>query len=161
MGLQECTGFASKDRPWLKWHEPIANFDYEGYDNFFEYFKDITGTYGDGNICLIEYNGFQLLRNDILEDVEAKANQLHNVGIGHGTIVSLMMLNTPEVIILLLALAKIGAICNLIKYDETPERVNEILVLTQSEYIFFAQLPFLAETISGVVQEENSIKKAI
>jgi len=34
------TGYASSDKPWLKWHEPIIGFEYERYSNFYEYFRD-------------------------------------------------------------------------------------------------------------------------
>ena len=102
-----------------------------------------------------------MLRNDIIAEVDLRAKQLKSAGVGYGDKVSLMMLNTPEVIILLLALAKIGAICNLIKYDETPERVNEMLCLTSSKFLFVAQLPFLIQTASVVATLNSSIEKII
>lgn len=161
MNLHERTGFASKDRPWLKWHESTACYDYEDYNNFYEYFKHQTAVYGDGNICLMEYNGVQMFRNDVITEVDLRAKQLNCAGISHGDIVSLMMLNTPEVIILLLALSKIGAICNLIKYDETPDRVNEMLCLTSSKYLFVAQLPFLIQTASAVTRLNSNLNKIV
>lgn len=155
------TGFASKDKPWLKWHEPIISFDYEDCNNFYEYFKQQTAGYGDGNMCLMEYNGMHMLRNDVIAEVDLRAKQLNCAGIGRGDIVSLMMLNTPEVIILLLALSKIGAICNLIKYDETPDRVNEMLQLTSSRFLFVAQLPFLIQTAAAVASLNGDLNRII
>lgn len=156
--LANMTGYASIDKPWLKWHGEILQEDYAGFSNYFDYFSNVTAQYG--NMRMLEYVASVYTRNDLIAEAEKKAYQLARIGVCKGDIVSMMMLNVPEVIILTLALLKIGACCNLIKYDESPERINASINLTKSKLMFISQVPGIVQTVSTVA-DKNSIIQTI
>lgn len=159
MMSRELTGYASIDRPWMKWHEKGAVEDYRDASNYFDYFSEITAQYGD--FVLLRSEECAYTRSELLAEAERKAREFADMGVRRGDIISLMMLNVPEVIILMFALFRIGACCNLIKYDESPERVSASINLTKSRILFVSQNSEIIQTASKVAGANEMLESVI
>ena len=134
---------ASDIKPWLKFYD----VDVEKYTdektaylntdmNVYDYFLAVTKQYG--NALMIPYCSKNYHREDVITEVEKYIKRFNKMGINKGDIVSFMMLNNPDIIFMWLALSKIGAITNLIKFDEAEERIRDILNKTESKYFFIS-----------------------
>lgn len=148
---------ASDVKPWLKYYD----IDIEYYSdekkrylntdcNIYDYFLNTTSGYG--NILMLSYCGKDYYREDVIKEVENYIKRFNKMGIKEGDVVSFMMLNNPDVIFMWYALSKIGAISNLIKFDEAENRINYVLNKTKSKYFFISDIPMITEKVSkGIV----------
>ena len=155
------SGYATIDKPWMKWHDDkVKNINLSD-ENFYDYFMKETSKYPDDTILLdlLAKRGFT--RSDIEHEVKKHIQMFTNLGVSEGEIVSFMMLNVPEVIFMFLALNKMGAIANLIKFDESPERINYMLNLTKSKYFFITDIDMILENVKKVLKLDNSLEKVI
>ena len=126
---KELTGYASVDKPWMKWYdEPVLPLT-TGV-NAYDYFLYATE---DFSFPLLEYYGKKYTRKDIKKEVEDKIKRLTEMGIKEGDMVSFVFLNVPEAIFFWFALSKMGAVANLIKFDESPERIKYMCELANSK----------------------------
>jgi len=106
----ELSGYASIDKPWLKWydenalketipsislHEYIYRENKDRLDNIAVSFFEKTITYGE-----------------VFDNIEIVYKAFLSYGIKKGDIVSVCIPNIPEAIYIFYALNKIGAICN-------------------------------------------------
>jgi len=155
------TGYASVDKPWMKWHDEKYHDIEIPSGNFYDYFMKMTGEYPSDTILLDYMGKIGYTRDQIDLEITKQANMFLNLGVKHGDIVSFMMLNVPEVIFMFLALNKIGAITNLIKFDESPERINYMLNLTNTKYFFINDVPFIKENVKKVLNLTNKLEKVI
>ena len=155
------TGFASIDKPWMKWHDDAYKDLEISDDNFYDYFMKEVGKYPDDTILLdiLAQKGFT--RSDIKKEVKKHIEMFTNLGVKEGEVVSFMMLNVPEVIFMFLALNKMGAIANLIKFDESPDRINYMLNLTRSRYFFITDVPPIVMNATRVLEMDNQLERII
>ena len=155
------TGYASIDKPWMKWH--VNNNDKLEIpnDNFYDYFMKMTEEYPSDTILLDFAGQIGYTREQIEKEVSKSIKMFTNLGIKEGNTVSFMMLNVPEVIFSFLALNKMGAIANLIKFDESPERINFMLNLTNSKYFFISEVPPIIENVAKTVNLNNNLENVI
>ena len=158
---KNMTGYASIDKPWMKLHDeknkdiPLSN------DNFYDYFINEISKYPEETILLDLMGKLGYTGKDIIHEVKKHIQMFTNLGVQEGEIVSFMMLNVPEVIFMFLALNKMGAIANLIKFDESPERINYMLNLTNSKYFFISDVPPILMNVSKVLELNNSLEKVV
>lgn len=151
---REVSGrLASDIKPWLKYYDTsIENYSdekkrYLDTDcNIYDYFLNTTSGYG--NILMLSYCGKNYYREDVIRKVEDYIKRFNKMGIKEGDVVSFMMLNNPDVIFMWFALSKIGAISNLIKFDEAEDRINNVLNKTKSKYFFISDIPMIVEKVS-------------
>ncbi len=155
------TGYASIDKPWMKWHEEGSDLLEISDDNFYDYFMQETCFYPSSTILLDILNLKGYTRSDIEHEVKKQIKMFTNLGIKEGDTVSFMMLSVPEVIFMFLALNKMGAIANLIKFDESPERINYMLNLTNSKYFFVNDIDFMISNSKKVLELNNNLEKII
>lgn len=157
---------ASDIKPWLKFYD----VDVEKYTdektaylntdmNVYDYFLAVTKQYG--NALMIPYCSKNYHREDVITEVEKYIKRFNKMGINKGDIVSFMMLNNPDIIFMWLALSKIGAITNLIKFDEAEERIRDILNKTESKYFFISDVPLITEKVSKGIVGTNNLEKII
>ena len=123
------TGYASIDKPWLKWYdERFINLDFER-TNTFDFFLNYTAKFG--NSPILNYYGRKFSREDIKREVEDNIKRFQTMGLKAGDTVSLVMLNTPEVLFIWYALSKMGVTTNMIKFDESPDRIQYMVDLSK------------------------------
>lgn len=125
--------------------------------NVYDYFLAVTKQYG--NALMISYCSKNYHREDVITEVEKYIKRFNKMGINKGDIVSFMMLNNPDIIFMWLALSKIGAITNLIKFDEAEERIRDILNKTESKYFFISDVPLITEKVSKGIVGTNNLEK--
>ncbi len=146
---QKLTGYPSIDKPWMKWYKdpslPKIPFGKNCYDFFLETTKDYKHP-------LLEYYGNKYTTNDIKKEVEKTITHLTAMGVKEGDTVSFVFLNVPEAIFFWFALCKMGATTNLIKFDESPERIKFMCELTESQYLFVSDVPFIVQNVVGALE---------
>lgn len=153
------TGFPSIDKPWLKWYDenkinqPIISA------NAYDYFLAETSKFP--NAVLLDYYGKKYTRRDIVNEVEEYIKRFKAMGLKLGDTVSFVMLNVPEVIFMWYALSKMGVIANMIKFDESSERIKYMLDLTKSKYLFASEVPFILENVKGALDNNTSLENVI
>lgn len=153
------TGYASIDKPWLKWYDKnYINLDVER-TNVFDYFLNATKDFGDSPI--LKYYGQKFSREDIKERVEKNIKLFKSMGLKAEDTVSVIMLNTPEVLFMWYALSKLGVTTNMIKFDESPERIKYMMNLTKSKYLFASAAPFILNSVNEVVKSNDNVEKVI
>ena len=113
--ILKLTGYASIDKPWLKWYQHGKDFKDIKFNktNCYDYFFDVTKDY---DWPLIEYYGKKYTKEEIKEEVDTYIKRFTAMGIKEGDTVSFVLLNVPETMFFLLALSKMGAAANLIKF---------------------------------------------
>ena len=158
---KEMTGFASIDKPWMKWHDDKYKDIEISDDNFYDYFMNQIYMYPKDTILLDCLGKRQYTGSDIEKEVSKQIKMFTNLGVKGGDIVSFMMVNSPEVIFMFLALNKMGAIANLIKYDESPDRINYMLSLTKSKYFFISDKDLMIQNAEKVLNMDNKLEKVI
>lgn len=158
---KNLTGYATIDKPWMKWHNDAYKNIELSDDNFYDYFMEEIGKYPSDTVLLDILGQKGFTRSDIEFEVKKQIKMFTNLGIKEGDVVSFMMLNVPEVIFMFLALNKMGAIANLIKFDESPERINYMLNLTESKYFFVTDVPPMVMNASKVLNMNNKLEKII
>ena len=78
----------------------------------YEMIKDSCETYSD--LYAIDYFGVKMTYRSFLSNIDKASVAFRNLGIRRGDVVSICMPNTPEALISVYALNKIGAICEMI-----------------------------------------------
>lgn len=151
------TGYATIDRPWMKWYETDVKPLTTGV-NAYDYFLHETRDY---NFPLLEYYGKKYTRKDIEKEVEDKIKKLTAMGVEQGDMVSFVFLNVPESIFFWFALSKMGAAANLIKFDESPERIKYMCELAKSKFLFVSEVPFIVDNVIKSVEIGNDLEQII
>lgn len=143
--LENMTGYPSIDKPWLKlYSKGLDIFPYKGgvYNHIFDKNKDYLGN------SALKYYGRKITYETLFKEVDIVANSLYAYGIRKGNNVALLMLSCPELVYLILALNKIGAVANMINplFDENQikDRIND------TEANLLIVLDQLYERIEGI-----------
>lgn len=131
---KKVTGYPSIDKPWLKYYteEAIAALVPECsiyrniYDNNKEYLNNIA----------FNYFGRKINYANMFNEVEKIAKSLNSYGIGCGDTVNMLATSAPEIICIVLACSKIGALANFINPMFTPEQIADRINDTKSEWLF-------------------------
>ena len=158
---KEKTGFASIDKPWMKWHDDKYKDIEISDDNFCDYFLKEIAKYPDDTIFIDLMGKLGYTRKDIEYEIKKHIKMFTNLGVNEGDIVTFMMLNVPEVIFMFLALNKMGAVANLIRFDESPERINYMINLTNSKYFFVSEVPEMINNVEQVLNNKNNLEKVV
>ncbi len=125
---KELTGYASIDKPWLKYYKPelierempkmnVNDYIYQNNKNHL------------GRIALNYFNN-RITYEELFNKIDQTARGFLNIGIKEGDIVTVSLPMVPESIYIFYALAKIGAISNMIdprtNEEGTKEYLNEV-----------------------------------
>lgn len=155
---KQLTGYASIDTPWMKWYnESLKGADFE-HTNCYDYFFEVTKEF---NWPLWEYYGRKYTAKDIKRETDKTIQRLTAMGIKEGDTVSFVFLNVPETLFFYLALSKMGAITNLIKFDEPAERIKFMADLAKSKYLFATEVPFIIDNVAKSLELGCGVEKVI
>lgn len=133
MEEKKLTGYPSIDKPWLKYYtEEIINAPLPEC-TMYEYICDNNRDYLD-DIALV-YFGRKFSYKSLIQIIDQTAAALVEVGIKRGDVVTIQSLSVPQVIFIIYALSKIGAIANLIFADANAEAVKASLAETNSHVL--------------------------
>lgn len=110
--LGPMTGYASIDKPWLKYYNE-NNIDKERLNcSAYDYMKHY-------NINNLSYNAINYMGNiitykELLDKIDEVTKSLINLNVKSGDVVTLIMANIPENIYLFYAINRLGAVANII-----------------------------------------------
>lgn len=150
-------GKPSMDMPWLKWYpEEVITLE-RPRTNIYDYFM----AFAPDNVPLLEYYGKTYYKQDIKNAVDEFMGRFSSMGIKEGDTVSFMMLDVPEVFFSMLALSKLGAITNLIKFDESAERIKFMTNIGQSDYMIISEVDFIVNNVLESIKLGNEVKEVI
>lgn len=132
------TGYASIDKPWLKYYEESA-LTYETpskkiYDCIYDENKDFP------NDIALEYYGRKITYQELFDNVESLAKAFKHNGVMENDIVTVGMLTTPEAIYTMLALNKIGAIPSMIDPRSSVKGIQKYLRDNGSDLVIITDL---------------------
>lgn len=155
------TGYASVDKPWLKYYDECNIIKPLLHENIYDAFLSYTEQYGDNHV-LLEYYGKEYTRKEIISVVDNISNHLANgLCLKKGDCISLLMLDVPEALFLWLASSRLGIICNMIKFDEQANRIKYMNGLVKSKYIFVTEYPPLLNNVIKSIDSDSTIEKII
>ena len=124
--LGPMTGYASIDKPWLKYYNE-NNIDKERLNcSAYDYMKH----YNINNLSYnaINYMGSIITYKELLDKIDEVTKSLIDLNVKSGDVVTLIMANIPENIYLFYAINRLGAVANIIdprlKTDEIIDIVN-------------------------------------
>ena len=106
---KKMTGFASIDKPWLKYYKSLDNFEIPRM-TIYDSLKKVCLENSDNEA--LYYFGTRISYGKLLEKIDTVANAFLEKGVKKGDVVSLALPNIPENTICIYALNKIGAMVN-------------------------------------------------
>ena len=125
------TGYPSIDKPWLKYYSEEAINAKLPECTIYEYLWENNKAHLN-DVALI-YFGKKITYKTLFENIEKTTSAFVSLGIEKGDIVTIQSLSLPQVIYMIYALSKLGAIANLIYATNTPKEVIENLTETKSK----------------------------
>ncbi len=109
---KKLTGYPSIDKPWLKYYsEEAINAPLPEY-TMYEYV--CNNNKNNLNDTAIVYFGRKLTYKELFDHIDQTAAAFAKMGVTKGDIVTIQALTLPQVVFVLYALSKIGAVANLV-----------------------------------------------
>jgi len=165
------TGYPSIDKPWLKYYsEETINTpvpECTVYENIYQNNRNDLA-----NIAL-EYFGNKITYGEMFEKVEVAKKALLANGVKKGDSVIMFTSATPELLYVLLALCRIGAVANMINplftHEQIRDRINEtgaeILLVLDQLYVkiqpIIDQLCIKKTVVISICNEMSTITKLV
>ena len=121
-------GYASIDKPWLKYYFDEQILGKMPQKTIFEYMKSDNDKFL--NVIALRYFNTKITYKEFFDKIEQCEKAFIANGIKEGDIVTICMPNTPEAVIAFYALNKIGAVSNMVHplsaQNEIKNFVNEV-----------------------------------
>ena len=131
--LGPMTGYASIDKPWLKYYNE-KNIDNERINCSAYDFMKLHNINNLSNNA-INYMGNIISYQELLNNIDVVTKSLINLGVKENDIITLISANTPENIYLFYAINRLGAIANIIDPRLKIEEIMEILNDNKSKIV--------------------------
>ncbi len=109
---KELTGYASIDKPWLKYYDISPDDVIIPNVSLYQYIYD--NNKNNLNDIVLNYYHRRITYRELFTKVERLTSKFIELGIKKGDIVSMCCLTTPEILYSFFALNKIGAIANML-----------------------------------------------
>lgn len=140
MNLQndkELTGYPSIDKPWLKYYSEEAKYAADNPQKCSIYQYIYSANKNNPSDIAIEYFGAKITYSEMFQSIDCVAGALYAYGVRSDDFVTICLPNVPEVIYIVYACNKIGAVANMIDPRTNSERilkhtnmVNSVLFIT-------------------------------
>ena len=135
---KQLTGYPSIDKPWLKYcsSEMIASKLPEEtlYDHIRRRNKDNL------DHIALNYYGTKITYGALIHSIDQIASALNNLGVESGDIVTIIMINSPITVALMLALNKLGAIANMVYGADASIEICRHINEARSSFVFIVDL---------------------
>lgn len=132
------TGYASIDKPWLKYYKEedlLADIPMcKAYDYF------LTNNVNNRESIAIKFLGTKISYGKLINKIDETTKALYEMGVREGDIVTMILPLCPETVYLFYAINRLGAICNSINPLGSYEDLKEEINLTKSKYIFAIEM---------------------
>lgn len=150
------TGYPSIDRPWLKFYTEEAIKTPLPECTIYERITNCNADNPDR--IALNYYGNNYTYKAFFEAIDQTASALEGLGVRQNDIVTVCMINTPETIVLMFALNKIGAIANMVYGADTPAEIKRNINNAGSAYVFVLDI-FQGKILS--ILGDTQVKKVI
>lgn len=131
------TGYASIDKPWRKYYSEEVLTKELSNCSLYEMFLKSKNIY-KWNQTFLWFYGTRYTYDGMLKRIDKAAEALRNMGVKKGDYVAVIMFIDPEVITLLYAINKLGAIVYFINPFDQNDIMAEKLVTVKCNYVFIA-----------------------
>ena len=125
MTERNLTGFPSNDRPWLKYYSEEALNAPLPEGSMYDYMTACN--VGRMDETALNYFGRKISHRQLQTEIDRCARALVASGVKPGDVVSLCMLAIPEMIYLLYAINKIGAVSNMVVLNTSEQEMAQQL----------------------------------
>ena len=105
-----------------------------------------------------EYYGAKCTYKELIERIEKVSNAYFDLGVRKGDIVTILMPNTPESVISIYALNRIGAVCNIVHPLSAQEEIKNYILSSGSEFLLAIDL--CCKKVNEIIDKTN-LKKVI
>jgi long-chain acyl-CoA synthetase len=151
------TGKPSIDKPWLKHYPKGVNETKLPQATIYEYL------YSKNKECLndiaLEYFGRKISYSELFKNIERVAKAFKTASVEKGDIVAVSMPNTPEMVYILYALNKIGAVANMINPLFANEQITQHLNNTDCKLAIVLDLIY--DKIKTAISQSNVEKTVV
>lgn len=134
MEEKKLTGYPSIDKPWLKYYTQEAIERKLVPNTIYGYLWDHNRNHLN-DIALIYFQK-KISYQKLFQDIEQCYKSLTALGVKSGDIITIQTLAIPQMVTLLYAISRIGAVANLIYVTSTESEVNHFLKHTDSRLYF-------------------------
>lgn len=131
MTEKKLTGYPSIDKPWLKYYSDEAINAPLPECTMYEYLKEQNKEYLD-NVALAYFDK-EISYRELFEKIDKAAAAFKALGVSNGDVVTIQSTMLPQVVYMIYALSKIGAVANLIYVTSPAEEVEQNLAETNSK----------------------------
>ena len=147
MNERELTGYPSIDKPWQQFYSEAALRAPLPGGSMYDYMAACNADRLEKTA--LNYFGRKFSYSELIREIDRAAAAFCKIGISSGTVVMTFALNTPECIVSVYALNRLGAIVDLQYADQSPREALEDLQLTQARFILTADtfLPLVQDTL--------------
>ena len=153
---KELTGYPSIDKPWLKYYSDEAINAKLPECTMYEYI--LNSNQDNLKRTALIYYGTKISYEQMFKQISHIAGALENIGVKEGDIVTVAMINSPETILLMFALNKIGAIANMVYGSSSAEELKKYITDVKSTVVF--TLDMFQDKFEQIV-DETQIKTVI
>lgn len=133
MDEQKMTGFASIDKPWLKYYTTEAITAPLPECSMYEYLAQKIK--GRESLTALNYFGTKISYGRLMHEIDRAASAFAERGVKAGDIVTICAITTPEVVYSIYGLNKLGATCNIIEPRVNIEQIMQRTQQAQSRII--------------------------
>lgn len=98
-----------------------------------------------------EYFGTECTYEDIIKKIEAVSGAYHSIGVRKGDIVTILMPNTPEAVISIYALNRIGAVANILHPLSAQEEIKSHINRVNSKVLLSVNI--CSEKVANIIDE--------
>lgn len=134
------TGYPSIDKPWLKYYSQEVIDSPLPECTMYDYIWQNNKDYLD-DIALIYFNK-EITYKEMFEMIDKTAQALLSIGVKSGDICTVLMLNQPEMVYILYALNKIGAVCCVVNVLSSEKELINYLREGNSKYFIVLDVFF-------------------
>lgn len=130
---KKLTGYPSVDRPWLKYYSQDAINSALPECTMYEYIRDNNKDHLQDTAII--YFGRKITYKELFAHIDQTAAAFVQLGVKKGDIVTIQALSIPQVVYMIYALSKIGAVANLIYATSNAAEVKTNLAETGSRVL--------------------------
>lgn len=145
------TGYASIDKPWLKYYDEEAIYDDISKMTLYQCL--IENNRNNLDLIALQYYNNDISFGEMIDKINNFAISFSELGVKSGDHVILCMPNIPEFVYSFYALNKIGAIPNLIEPRTTASRINDYIMNANCKYMVMVDLCY--DNINKIANDSN------
>lgn len=105
-----------------------------------------------------EYFGTKCIYGKLIEKIEKISASYYHLGVRKGDIVTILMANTPEAVISIYALNRIGAVANIVHPLSGQDEIKNYINSSESEYLLCMDM--CIQKVRNIIEETN-LKKIV